>query len=200
MIVVDSFTQGTEEWYAARCGVITASNFDKVVTSKGAPSKQSTKYLYRLAAERVTGTVPQSYTNAAMQRGTEIEPEARAYYELMEDVSVREVALCYRDEEKTVSCSPDGLVGDEGGLEIKCPLPETHIEYLLAGKLPTAYIQQVQGSLYVTGREWWDFLSYCPGLKPLQIRVQRDEAFIAKLEAALDAAIKNLTQIIGAIS
>ena len=106
------------------------------------------------------------------------------------------VGLCYLDEHRNFSCSPDGLVGEDGGLEIKCPLIHTHVEYLLDGKLPTKYVQQVQGSMLISGRKWWDFMSYYPGLKPLVVRVERDEKFIAKLKDELNKFCFELKAIV----
>ena len=188
--------QLSEEWFAARCGIPTGSNFDKIVTSRGAPSTQSKQYMYKLAGETIIGIKEETYQNAAMQRGIEIEPEARGLYELMNDVEVDLVGLCYPDEHRDFSCSPDGLVGEEGGLEIKCPLIHTHVEYLLNGKLPTKYVQQVQGSMLISGRKWWDFMSYYPGLKPLVVRVERDEKFIAKLKSELDKFCNELKAVV----
>lgn len=173
--------QGTEEWFKARCGIPTASNFDSIITTKGEPSKQREKYLHQLVAERVTGRAVEGYKNLAMERGQELESEARSLYEIINDVTVKQVGIAYKDDSCKVGCSPDGLVSDDGCLEIKCPEAHTHVGYLLAGVLPTNYFQQVQGQLYVTGRSWVDFMSYYPGLKPLIVRVERNEEFIAKL-------------------
>ena len=177
--------QLSDEWFEARCGIPTASCFDKIVTSRGAMSTQAKSYLYQLAGESLIGIKTETYQNAAMQRGIELEGEAINLYELMNDVEVERVGICFSDETRRFSCSPDGLVGEDGGLEIKCPLIHTHIEYLLGGKLPTKYIQQIQGALLITDRKWWDFMSYYPGLKPLVVRVERDETFIEKLSTAL---------------
>jgi putative phage-type endonuclease len=152
MIVLD-IEQGTEEWQKARLGIPTASNFDKIVTTKGDLSKQSKKYLYTLASEQVTGVKEEGYTNGVMQRGNELEQEARDFYELTQSATIEKVGFVYSDESKSVGASPDGFVGEEGGIEIKCPLAHTHVGYLLGKKLPTEYIQQVQGNLFVTGRD-----------------------------------------------
>lgn len=176
--------QRTPEWYASRMGIPTASSFDKIITTKGELSTSRTKYLYKLVAEKLSGTVEESYTNPAMQHGIDTEDEARKVYELVTLTDVDQVGFCLSDCER-YGASPDGLVGDDGLLEIKCPKAETHIEYLLNGKLPTAYFQQVQGQLLVTGRKWCDFMSYYPNLKPFIVRVERDEEFIKKLEQAL---------------
>ena len=169
--------QGTPEWFQARCGIPSASNFDKIITTKSEPSKQAEKYLYKLAGERVSKTIEESYQNGAMLRGTEMEDEARKLYELVTDNVVEKVGFCVTDDDRA-GCSPDGLIGTDGGMEIKCPNMATHVGYLIDGKLPTDYFQQVQGGLYVTGRKWWDFVSYFPAIKPFIIRVERDEKFI----------------------
>ena len=187
--------QGSPEWYAARTGIPTASNFDKLITSSGDPSKQRQKYLYQLAGERITGVAEETYKNGTMQRGSELEKSARELYELVNDVPVVQVGICYADKDKKFSCSPDGLIGDDGVIEIKCPLISTHVSYLLEQKLPTDYFQQVQGGLYIAGREWCDFVSFYPGLKPLIVRVKRDEKFIEKLSEALDAFCDELGKV-----
>lgn len=173
--------QRSVEWFEARKGVPTASQFDKIVTIKGEQSKQRTKYLHGLAGELLGGIVEEGYQSAAMMRGNELEAEARAFYELINE-PVHTVGFCLSDG---IGCSPDGLVGDSGLLEIKCPLISTHVEYLLKNELPSDYFQQTQGQLLVTGREWVDFISYYPGLKPLVIRVTRNEEFLGKLKAEL---------------
>lgn len=194
MITLD-IQQGTQEWQDARCGIPTASNFDKIVTSTGAPSKQREKYLYTLAAERVVGKSLESYQSEAMARGVEMESEARALYEILKEVTVDTVGICFKDDSKLVGASPDGLVGDSGLIEIKCPQSHTHVEYLLNKKLPTEYIQQVQGQLYVTGREWTDFVSYFPGLNPLIVRVTRDEKFIEALDREIQVFLRDLNDV-----
>lgn len=183
MIIVDC-EQGTEEWFAARCGIPTASCFDKIITSTGKKSTQADTYLNQLIGESFVGVQP-SYSNEAMERGKELEAEARGLFEFITDLEVQEVGLCYKDESKTVSCSPDGLIGDDSGLEIKCPNLSTHVGYLRDNKLPTKYVAQVQGSMYVTGRQSWYFMSFFPGMKPLIIEVKRDAEFCANLSKYL---------------
>ncbi len=184
MIILDC-EQMSDEWFAARAGIPTASNFDKIVKNDGNRSTQFQSYLNKCAAESVAGA-GESFTSDAMQRGIELESDARDLYQFINDVTVAEHGLIFKDENKSFSCSPDGLVGDDGGLEIKCPLPHTHVAYLRANKLPSKYFAQVQGSLYVTGREWWDFMSFCPEFKPLILRVYPDAEFHAKLEKQLN--------------
>lgn len=191
--------QRSPEWTAARVGIPTASSFDKIITTKGDLSKQAQKYICQLAGERILGISEESFHSQMMDRGAERELEAAKFYELTNDVEIHRVGICYLDEEKNVACSPDGLVGDKGLVEIKCPMIATHVGYLLADDLPTEYFQQVQGQLYITGREWCDFLSYYPGLKPLLIRVMRDEVFIKKLADALKDFSKQLEATVNKI-
>jgi len=193
MIIIDA-PQLSEEWFAARAEIgPTASNFDKIVTSKGLPSKQAQKYLYERAGERIAGFKGDSYQSFAMQRGIELEEEARSLFELIHGIEVKQVGFCMSDD-KTFGCSPDGLLEDSG-LEIKCPLIHTHVDYLLSGELPSAYIQQVQGSMLVTGFKYYWFISYYPGLPPLIIRVERDTEFLIKLKVALDNFCVELNQV-----
>lgn len=191
-----NFLQGSPEWLAEKAGKPSASNFDKIVTTKGEPSKSAQKYLYQLAGERVAGLKEETYQNGAMQRGIELEAEARQFYEMVKDCKVDQIGLCYPNEKKLYSCSPDGLIGKDGLIEIKCPLIPAHVSYLIDGVLPTEYFQQVQGQLFITGRKWLDFVSYFPGLKPLIVRVTPDKEFIKKLEAELVTFCNQLEEIV----
>ena len=182
--------QQTQEWYTAKAGLPSSSNFDKIVTTKGDFSKQAQQYMYRLAGERITGERESTFQSAAMKRGCILEEEARVLYEMLTGETVNQVGLCIADEGFVTS--PDGLVGDDGLLEVKCPLMATHVEYLLKGKLPMTYFQQVQGQLLVTGRKWCDFMSYYPAMKPLIVRVERDEDFINTLKDTLIGFCKEL--------
>jgi hypothetical protein len=195
-MIICEMPQQTDLWYAEKAGLPSASNFDKIITIDGKPSKQREKYMFSLAAERVTGKKEDTFQSFSMQRGVELEAEARQYYELINDCEVRQVGLCYPNEDKKYGCSPDGIVGDDGGLEIKCPTAAVHVGYLLDGKLPSDYFQQVHGSLLVTGRKWWDFLSYYPGIKPLLIRVEPDKKFIAALEVELEKFCLELNALV----
>lgn len=186
--------QRSEEWFKVRAGVPTASSFDKIVTMKGEPSKQAQKYMYKLAGEFVAGKPEESYTNAAMERGIVLEDEARQTYQLITENMVEQVGFCLADG--GYGCSPDGLVGDDGMIEIKCPSIAVHVEYLLAGVLPSDYFQQCQGQLFVTGRKWSDFVSYFPGIKPLIVRVYPDEKFHSALKVELEKFCSELQSII----
>ena len=178
--------QGSPEWFSAKAGKPSASSFDKIITTKGEPSKSAQKYMFQLAGEAIAGLKEETYQNATMQRGIELEEEARQFYEMVKDCKVEQIGLCYPNDKKRYLCSPDGLVGKDGLIEIKCPLIATQVGYLLDNVLPTEYFQQVQGQLLVTGRKWCDFVSYYPGLKPLIVRITPEKEFIKKLEAELE--------------
>ena len=198
MITLD-LVQGSSEWFAAKAGVPSASNFDKIVTSKGEPSKQREKYMYQLAGERITGKPEETYQNAVMQRGIDMESEARNLLELLHDVKIEPVGLCFPDEKRMCAASPDGLIGDDGVVEIKCPIISTHVKYLLGGGLPIEYFEQTQGQLYVTGRKYCVFISYYPGLRPLIVRVERDYPFIATLDREVRTFAFGLDIVVGKI-
>jgi hypothetical protein len=162
---------------------------------KGDPSKQRDKLLYTLAGERILRRREETYSNAAMIRGTEMEPEACAVFEMMTEQEVQHVGFCFQDERVDRGCSPDGLIGEMSGLEIKCPSLPVHIEYLLGGKLPAAYFQQVHGSMLMTDRDTWWFCSYYPDMPPLILKVDRDEKFTTALDAALDVFCAELSEL-----
>lgn len=190
--------QGSPEWFAAKCGIPSASNFDKILCTDGKVSKQRTKYLYQLAGETITGITEETYQNATMLRGKEMEAEARQLYQLITGLEVKEVGFCLAE---SYGASPDGLVGKKGALEIKCPTMAVHVGYLLDYYIqpPSDYWQQLQGQLLVTDREWVDFMSYYPGLKPLIIRVEREEKFIKALRIELEVFCSELKDVIAKI-
>jgi hypothetical protein len=188
--------QGSPEWIKARCGVPSASSFDKIITTKGEPSKQRTKYLWQLAGETVTGIPEESYSNANMERGKIVEAEARQLYELISGQTVLQVGFCLAEG---YGASPDGLVATEGLLELKSPIMATHVGYLLENTLPMDYWQQLQGQLLVTGRKWVDFFSYYPGLRPLLIRVVPDDKFQRALKIELELFCSELKEVVAKI-
>ena len=183
--------QGSDAWLQSRLGRPTASNFGKLITPTGKPSTSAEGYINELIAQKITGEIPEFFKSEAMQRGNDLEPSAKALYEFTRDVEVVEVGLCLHD---SLECgaSPDGLINDDGGIEIKCPLPHTHVAYLRDGNIPTKYIPQVQGCLWITGRDWWDFMSYNPSMEDLIVRVYRDEAYIKKLADAVTRAVETI--------
>ena len=194
MIILES-VQGTDGWLKDRIGLPTASKFSEIVTSKGEPSKSREKYLYQLAAERLSGTKEDTYKNAAMDRGIELEAAAREKLSFIEGVEIIQVGFCKMDD-GLCGCSPDGLIGEDGGCEIKNPLSHTHIKYLRENRLPTDYFQQVHGSMFVTKRPWWIFMSNYPGIKPLILKIYRDEKFIDKLKMELISFNQELESLV----
>ena len=191
MIRLDNIEQGSPEWFTARVGIPSASNFDKIFTSKGAKSAQSKAFMNTLLAEWVTGDKASVKQTEWMERGIELEADARTAYEFITDETVEETGIVYADELRLVSCSPDGLMKTKG-LEIKCPAPGTHIGYLIDQKLPTTYVQQVQGSMYVTGLLEWDFMSYHPDMKPVIITVERDDKLITTIDEIMQEFIETM--------
>ena len=179
--------QGSNEWHQLRLGKVTASRVaDILATTRSGPSASRQNYLIELALQRSTGNIEPSYTNAAMEWGTQTEPQARAAYEVETGNFVDQVAFIDHPTIAWFGCSPDGLVGDDGLIEIKCPNSATHWEYFKAKKPPQKYVIQMQTQLAVTGRKWCDFVSFDPRMPErsqlLVVRVDRDEAFIAELE------------------
>lgn len=204
MILVPG-TQGEADWIKARAGIPTASQFDRILTpAKLEPSKSSFGYLCDLVAERRLGVSlepgePGKWGNDWLERGKALEEAAVKQYEFLQDVECSEVGLCLRDD-RSAGCSPDRLVGDEGGLEIKCPSAGQHVAYLLAKELPREYRLQVQGSLWVTGRAWWDFMSYNPSLPPFIIRVKPEPDVQAALDSVMPTFCKRLEMAVKEIS
>jgi len=189
-VIIHEAVQGTEEWFAARRGVPSASMAEKILSPTGIPSKQADAYMNLLLSERLTGSSQGFEGNAHTERGNLLESEAREYYGFVSGCEVREVGFCTLDD-GTFGCSPDGLAGD-GLVEIKCPAPHTHIGYLLDGKAPTGYLSQLQSQLYVMGAKWVDFLSYHPEMPPLLVRVEPDPAWHAKFAEELAKFTKKM--------
>lgn len=185
--------QGTQEWYDARIGIPTASCFDQIITPKTMkPSTSAVKYRRKLLAEWMLGLSLDEVNTEVMERGKILEAEAVRWYEFETDRDTETVGFITNDA-GTVGCSPDRLVGVNGLAEIKCPLPHTHIGYLLDG-VDDAYRCQLQGQLWVAEREWVDFVSYHPTMPKVKIRVQRDEPFILALKEAVGAFVESMEQ------
>ena len=161
--MTEEIIQGTDEWKALRLGKVTASRVaDVVAKTKSGYSASRANYAAQIIAERLTGTVADSYSNAAMQHGTETEPEARSAYEFYQGVTVRQVAFVAHPSIDQAGCSPDGLIDADGLVEIKCPQTATHLETLLGQAVPGKYETQIQFQLACTGRKYCDFVSYDP--------------------------------------
>lgn len=179
--------QGSDEWKQLRMGKVTASRVaDIVAKTKSGPAASRANYAAQLIAERLTGKPGESFSNAAMQWGTEMEPEARRAYEFYRDTDVSEVAFVLHPSIGDTGASPDGLVDADGLVEIKCPNTATHIETLVGLTAPAKYITQMQWQMACTGRMWCDFVSYDPrmpeNMRFFCVRVQRDAELIASLE------------------
>lgn len=172
-----------------RLGIPTASDFTSIMTNsfKLRDSEGVRTYIYEKAAEKWHGKPLPSPTSWAMDQGNIIEEYAIPFYQLEFNERIRRVAFVSTDD-KRCGCSPDGLIGDNdtgGGIEIKSPYLKTHVKYLIEGKLPSEYVCQVQGSMYVTGRKWWRFMSYYRGKPPFVLTVKRDEEVMKKIDATM---------------
>lgn len=191
--------QGSQEWLALRAGKVTASKVSDVMSAITTAGYRN--YLADLVVERLTGNKTESFTNAAMQWGVDQEPLARAEYEVKTGNFVDQIAFVDHPTIVNFGCSPDGLVGDDGLIEIKCPNTATHIDYVMQDKVPTKYIPQIQCQLAVTGRKWCDFVSFDPrlpdGLQILIVRLERDDKYIEKLEARV---VKFLDEVNSAVN
>lgn len=176
--------QYSDEYDRLRIGIPTSSKFDKIITPQGKPSKQWQKYAYHLIAERMLDRKVDSYTSPYMERGLALEGDAAEFYELQTGTEIELIGFITNDE-NTIGCSPDRLIGEDGLLEIKVPAPQTQIEYLLTGEIDREYWPQLQGQLFVSGRKYVDILSYHPELPPCIITVERDVEYIACLEKLL---------------
>ncbi|GAB3054342.1 lambda exonuclease family protein [Stenotrophomonas tumulicola] len=178
--------QGSPEWYQARLGVPTASEFSSIITPKrGEYAAAADTYINQLIDELMRPQAGESFGgNRHTQRGKDLEPDARELYAFDRDVVPRQVGFILNDA-GTLGCSPDSMIDLDGGLEIKCPDGPTHVKWVRAGIVPEEHKPQVHGSLIITGRAWWDFMSHCPGYEPLIVRVTPDD-FTKKLQAHLD--------------
>ena len=179
--------QRTEEWFAARLGKVTASKVaDVMAKTKTGVSASRANYLSDLVVERLTGQKAEGFTNEYIQHGIDTEPQARMAYEAFKGVLVDELGFADHPTILNFGCSPDGLVGNDGLIEIKCMSSKNAIETLLAGKAPSKYIPQMMAQMACTGRAWCDFVSFDPRLpEDLQlfvVRVDRDDEYIANLE------------------
>lgn len=185
--------QGTQEWLDNRCGSVTASQFHKVLAKGKGLTRRS--YLNQLVAERLTFKPKVTYKNAEMIRGHELEPVARMEYVIKTGCVVDQVGFI-KHPTLMAGASPDGLINDDGGIEIKSVIPEVQIETIKRGGIPPEHIPQVQGNLWITGRKWWDFVSFSEDmpdkLRLYIFRVFRDDEYIHILETEV---IKFLTDV-----
>lgn len=189
MKIYDTLEQGTEEWLQARCGVLTASTVGALVTPtlKVANNRTSQGLVYKLIAERITGYVEPEFVSADMEHGNLVEPVARDLYAKQTRQTVKQVGFIETEiEGHIVGYSPDGLVGDDGLIEIKSRRQKKHLETIMADKVPAENMAQIQFGLLVTGRSWCDYVSYCGGMPLFVKRVEPDEQWFNALREAVD--------------
>lgn len=196
--------QGSPAWFAIRLGKVTASRIaDLTATTKSGWGASRKNYLADLAAERLTGVPAISFTNAAMQWGTETEPLARVAYQFFQDAEVEQIGFVPHPTISMAGASPDGLIGADGLVEIKCPSTATHIDTLLGREIPSKYLQQMQFQMACTGRQWCDFVSFDPrmpeSLRLFTARLERDRTVIAAIEDAVRVFLSELDQTVAAL-
>lgn len=196
--------QRSNEWFNARLGKVTGSRVaDLTAKTKTGYSASRANYMAELVVERLTGQQAEHFTNAAMQWGTDVEPQARAAYEFLTDRPVVETGFVLHGSILDFGASPDGFVADDGLVEIKCPNTATHIETLLNETVPGKYVTQMQAQMACTGRGWCDFVSFDPRLPgDMQMwisRVQRDDAMIADMEREISAFLSELDEKMSAL-
>jgi predicted phage-related endonuclease len=167
---IKTFEQCSPEWWRYRCGSVGGSGIGHVLAKGQGKTRQS--YLYLVASEILSGKPAESYTSPAMERGKLLEPEARQLYEFMTGNVVEQVALIRADMDR-VHVSPDGIVGGDGGIEIKTMLPHTYVELVDTEKIDIKYIRQVQHFFFVSGRSWCDFVAYCPEITKRPVWINR---------------------------
>lgn len=193
--------QRSPEWFAARLGKVTASRVaDVIAETRSGPAAARANYMAELVAERLAGEAAERFVNATMQWGTDKEPDARDAYSFRFNVDVDEVGLIDHPSISMTGASPDGLIGEEGMLEIKCPNTATHIATLRGGKIKSEYMTQMQWQMACAGRQWCDFVSYDPRLPEamrLHVRrVPRDDDMIADLEAKVSAFLDEVAETV----
>jgi putative phage-type endonuclease len=193
--------QGSPEWFALRLGKVTASRIADVLAKvKTGEAVTREDYRTELVVQRLTNKPSETFTNPAMEWGVLQEPMARIAYEAHASVFVKQVSFVEHPTIEWFGCSPDGLVGEDGLLEIKCPSSKNHIKYLLGGKPPAKYVPQMQCQMAVTGRKWCDFVSYDPRLpEDLQlfvVRLERDVSFIMSMEEEVDKFLKEVNVMV----
>lgn len=194
-MIICEHEQHSEKWFYDRLGLPTASRFKDIFTSQMKPSSSRSRYMNELLAEFMTEKRASEYTNEHMERGNRLEDDARTLLEFQTDIEFSQVGLVYPDENKRYGCSPDGWNDElQIGCEIKCPTDHQHVKYLLAGKLPAEYVPQVQGSMLVTGADAWYFCSYTELIKPLIIKVERDDEWIDSFRIVLESFCDELAE------
>ena len=194
--IFDAVEQGSEEWRNLRRGLPTASNF-KAIVAKSTERKMRATYMRRLAAEIITGKVLDSYTNSHIERGKAGEDEPLAAYEFLTGYELRRVGFIRNGR---LGASPDALVGEDGGLEIKTQLPDLLIQTIENDKFPVEHIAQCQGNMLASGRQWWDIVIYWPGMPIFRRRTFRDIGYLAYLRKEIDIFNRDLDALVARIT
>jgi hypothetical protein len=184
--------QGSPEWFEARRGIPTASRYADVLAEGKGESRD--KYMCQLVGEILSGKPMSTYTNERMERGKEQEPDLRAKYSFEREVDIVQVGFI-RSNLMSTGCSPDGLVGVDGILEIKSTEPHLLVKIVDTGKFPARHIPQIQGNLWITGRNWCDLMIGCPDMSPFITRIPRDEPYMANLRKELERFNQELQEM-----
>lgn len=198
--------QGSQAWFDARLGCVTSSRVADAIAKlkrKEGESAARRNLRYEILCELLTKKPSEHYVSTWMEQGKENEPLARTEYELAKGVEVEQVGFVYHNTIKMAGASPDGLVGDDGLIEIKCPKTSTHLEYLIAAKVPEDYKPQMFWQMACTDREWCDFVSYDPrlpeDLQLLVVRLPRDAERIAEMEKAVEEFLFEVDQMLNSL-
>jgi putative phage-type endonuclease len=193
-MIILNIDQQSEAWHEARCGRVTGTRFKNLVSKDTTDSYKD--LVTNIACEIITNKQEETYSNADMERGIELEPVARKEYEVLFDTEVKTIGFLIPDEDhkyhEWIGISPDGLLSDNALLEIKCPKMKTHFEYIERNELPSEYRYQVQGQLFVSGLAYCDFMSFVPNMKPFIIRVYPDINLFHEFENRLDVLIEQV--------
>lgn len=188
--------QGSEAWHDLRCGRFTASKFKDLMAGDSTAGYKG--LIYNTVGEILSGTVEPGYSNAIMERGSELESDARLLFEDINGVEVEEIGFATNEDvwPEYVGVSPDGMVNPQTNLEIKCPMIKTHVEYLIGERLPNAYKWQVQGQMLVTGADSCEFMSFYPGTKPFILTVEKDEEMHEQLMERIAVSVDKVKELI----
>lgn len=198
--------QRTDEWYSARCGQLGASQISKALAKGRAGAESSTRrnLIAELVAMRLTGQAPDGFTSAAIQWGIDNEPIARASYEVLHGIDVEQEGWIPHPSIEWTGCSPDGLIGDDGLIEIKCPNTATHIDYLLGGVAPAEYHYQMLWQMECTGRKWCEFVSFDPrmpeDMQLFVVRFARDEDRIHEMRVGVTKFLSEVDDVISKLT
>lgn len=200
---IHNVKQGSSEWLFLRAGKLTCSKLDSIISPKWKirEGEGVDDYCTDRATEKITGQPLDLGEEGSwdMDQGTMLEAEAIPWLMCVHDIKVDRVGFITTDDD-LMGCSPDGLIGEDGGIEVKCPTLKIHSRYIVKGKVPEKYLAQIHGAMYVTGRKWWLFMSYSRQFPKLIVRVERDEAIQSKIHAAVEAFKESFTEKLARIN